>query len=264
MSRTLNLLDRLLGKARHLHELGRSRDALPILRRFIARPELPEATTIEARRLLGEAYLAVREYRHARRQFTALLRLRPDDAVAHHHLANAHQNDPQVDARRASRHFRRAVELAPDNPAILADGGKFAVAMGRSRKGLALLRKAVELAPNDLAVFGSYIDALCDLDRRDEARRELAVARFRLGRESRFQRIWENVEFQQARDLQRAEGRLAKAVGESPAVLPFLRIHDGDARPVRAKRFVRRDAVSGQRPHFPRVIRDSSNAPRPG
>ena len=124
--------------------------------------------------------------------------------------------------------------------------------------------RAVELAPNDLTIFRSYIEALSEAERRDEARRELAVARFRFERDSRFQKICHDFEFGVARDRQRQAGQAASiAVGESPAVLPFLHIHDAEARPVRARHFVRRDAATSQRPHFPRVIQqsDSSHAP---
>src|SRR5258708_4916358 len=103
MGRMLNLLDSLLAKDRSQHDLGRSSDALPILRSPAARPELPEPLAADVRRLLGDVYLSLREYRQARKQFAALLRLQPDDAAAHHQLASAFQADPEVDARRATK-----------------------------------------------------------------------------------------------------------------------------------------------------------------
>src|SRR5260370_10663158 len=142
MGRTLNLLDGLLIKAQALHELGRSRDALPILRRLHARPELPPAARISVHHLLGDIYLNLREFRRARQHLVAAIKLEPENATTHHCLALAIQRDPEVNAQRAARHYRPAAELAPDNARLLADAGAFAVEMGRTRKGLALLRLA--------------------------------------------------------------------------------------------------------------------------
>jgi len=262
MGRTLNLLDTLLLKAQALHELGRSRDALPILRRLNGHPELPQSERLRIHELLGYVYLSLHEFRRARRHFSAAIKLQPDDASTHHGLALAIQNDPEVDARRASRHYRKALELASADPQLLVDAGAYAVQMGHDRKGLSLIRKAAALAPNNLTILRALIEALCDTDRHVEARRELSLARFRLNGTSGFQRLFADFEFQDARRRQRQASHLYPA-SASPEVLPFLRVRGADGKRVRARRILHHNAAALQRPHFPRVTRrsDSSHAP---
>jgi Flp pilus assembly protein TadD len=254
MGRMLNLLESVVTRARHLQDVGRTHDALSLLRRHANQPELPTPVAAEAHHLMGELCLNLQHHRQARKHLNAVLRLKPDDASACHKMANAIDRDPEVDAQAASRYYRRALELAPNDPAVLADAGLFHVDMGRPDKGLGLLRRALELAPDDLDVLQSLLVALGELDRFDDARGELNKARFRHARDPRFLKLVSDLEFQESRRRQR-KAKPADEHQSARAVVPFLRVVSDDETPAPAKRFTRRDEASASRPHFGKSAR---------
>jgi Flp pilus assembly protein TadD len=251
----LNLLGSVVTQARHLQEIGRTHDALSLLRRYAIQPELPASVAGEAHHLMGELCLNLQQHRQARKHLTAALRLRPDDAAAHHMMANAIDRDPQVDAQAASRFYHRALDLAPNDVALLADAGLFHVDMGRSEKGLNLLRRAIEIDPDDLDVLQSLLVALGELDRFDEARRELNRARFRHGRDPRYLKLVSDLEFHESRRRQRNRKSADELQKPAGGVLPFLRIVSDDEPKKPAKRFSRLDQTSASRPHLARSAR---------
>jgi Tfp pilus assembly protein PilF len=200
-------------------------------------------------------YLDTRQFRLARKHLARALRLQPQIAAAHHRMANAIESDPEIDARRAGRYYRQALELAPDDPEILADAGFFAMQLGRVRQGLSQLRRAVSLPPAGLETLRVFIEALCEAGRFDEAQRELQLARFRHDRDPRFHALTRELNFRQTRHQQQAS---PVTRGKGRTVLPFLRVlSEGGQRG--AKRYVRRDARSNSRPHFPRLLRRSDS-----
>jgi tetratricopeptide (TPR) repeat protein len=165
-------------------------------------------------------------------------------------MANAIDGDPEIDAQAASRHYRKALELAPNDPALLSDAGLFHVDMGRPEKGLAMLRQAVDLAPDDLDILQALLVALGELERFDEARSELNTARFCHGRDPKFLKLVSDLEFSETR-RQHRKSRSATERRErvEPGVLPFLRVISADGETKPAKRFRQDDASTG-RPHF--------------
>jgi Flp pilus assembly protein TadD len=251
MGRMLNLLESVVTRARHLQHMGRTHDALSLLRRHANQPELPAPVAAETHHLMGELCLNLQQHRQARKHLSAALRLQPHDAATHHMMANAIDRDPEIDAQAASRYYRRALELAPNDSTLLTDAGLFHVDMGRPEKGLALLRQAQELAPDDLDVLQSLLVALGELDRFDEVRGELNKARFRHGRDSRFLKLVSDLEFQESRRRQK-QMQAAVEVHEpaDAVVLPFLHIASDERKKKPAKRFTRRDEASTSRPHF--------------
>ena len=260
MGRTLNLLEAVVTRARQLHELGRADDALSLLRRHANPPTLPAPIAAEAHHLMGELCLDLQHHRRARKHLSAVLRLRPDDATAHHQMANAIDRDPEVDAQAASRYYRRALELTPDDPALLTDAGLFHVDMGRPEKGLALLRRAGELALDDLDVLQALIVALGELGRFDEAQSELNTARFRHARDPHFLKLVSDLEFQESRRAQKKARSASEArASEAPVVLPFLRVVSDEETKKPTKRFTRRDEASAGRPHFGKAARRSES-----
>src|SRR5262245_57089642 len=260
MGRMLNLLESVVTRARHLQNIGRTHDALSLLRRHANQPELPASFAAEAHHLMGELCLNLQKHREARRHLSAALRLQPNDGAIHHLMANAVDRDPEVDARAASRYYRRALELSPNDQALRSDAGLFCVDMGRLEKGLRLLRQAVRLAPDDLDALQSLLVALGEADRFEEARTELNKARFRHGRDPRFLKLVSDLEFHESRYCQRRAKPEIEAGRPAGGVLPFLRIVSADdAGTKTARQFTRRDQASASRPHFGRSARRSDS-----
>ena len=109
-----------------------------------------------------EAALALvkdKRYPEARAAFEAILAADPRDAAAHHqlgHIIRLRRDNPSYEL--ALNHFSRAVELAPQNAAYLADyGGTSLEYAARSRsisaatKGRDAMERAIVMDPTNLA-----------------------------------------------------------------------------------------------------------------
>src|SRR5690348_7454372 len=117
MSRTLNLFDALLMMGRKHQELGRVHDALAVLRRLAGCRELPPAVAEETQVRLAELQLRRRKYQRARRHLAAALRYDPANARYHHLLATALRQQDEDHWDKAAEHYRRSLELDPQQPA---------------------------------------------------------------------------------------------------------------------------------------------------
>jgi TolB-like protein/Flp pilus assembly protein TadD len=73
------------------------------------------------------------------------IKLAPE--LAEGHLALAQFFDGSLDFTHANEEFERALALAPGNAAVLSEGGRFAVYMGRFDAGVAASQRAVTLDP---------------------------------------------------------------------------------------------------------------------
>src|SRR5262245_60208290 len=250
MSGTLKLAERLLAMGRDRLRAGRPDDALALLRRLAEFPELPAAIAEEAHRLLGELLFDRQQYRAARRHLAASLRRNPSHAGVHYLMGLAYERDPEADPRRAVRHFRLSLLLAPEQPRCLRDYGETNLRRDRTASGLRLLRRAVELAPDDADLLESLVEALAEVGRLGEAASVLRAARFRFGNDPRFLRIWADFRLHRLGQRQRTDAE----TGPAPAadgVLPFRR--PAGELPVRSRRRFRRvDAASAPAPHLPR------------
>lgn len=119
------------------------------------------------------------------------------------------------DTCEAAASFARALELAPDSPAALANAAAAQRDIGRIEESLSLFRRARQLMPDNLAIFSAYLFAL-----------NLST---RCSREEIFR---EHCEF----------GRLMEA--RSPAAPPPRRTSDGVLRIGYLSPDLRRHAVS--------------------
>jgi tetratricopeptide (TPR) repeat protein len=250
MSRTLNLLDQMLLRARTLQQSGRLQRSLGLLRQISRWPNLPVERELEVQRLLGETCFQLRKYKHARKHLRQVVRLQPDDVEALLQLARAIDHDPMIDARQASRYYRKALEYQPDDPKVLRECGQYFIQMGRCRMGLKLLYRAMELAPHDFDNVKAYVDGLEEMQLYADAKQTLRLARFRHQQNSRFHQIWGDLEYRQLRFRQRSE---SAERAEPTDTVPFLRLHTGE--PAKRIRVVRHDLGSEAGPHFPRVLR---------
>lgn len=251
MSTTLNLVDRLLSLARTYHTVGREHDALRLLTRLGGFRELPAAAAEEAQARLAEIHLRWHRHKRARRHLTAALRHQPDSARYHHLMAQAVEADRHGDPQRAAEHYRRSLELDPEQPECLGDYGLLALRLGQTEEGLDCLRRAADLRPADPQPLTRLVEGLRLAGRRDEARAALRLALFRNPRDARFRKLWDDFQFDQLRREQEAArlGRPDGADDDGPVVLPFIRVEDGTRRRDR----VRADGPASLRPpHGPR------------
>jgi len=111
----------------------------------------------------GQFDVAVKHYK-------AVLQLQPENAVVLNNLAwNAGQlKDPE-----AIKYAEKALALQPNNPVVMDTLGVLLVAQGNAARGLELLQKAVELAPDVPAIRLNLAKSLASAGRKDEARRAL-------------------------------------------------------------------------------------------
>jgi len=118
--------------------------------------------------------------------------------LADGHLALAAVYETSLDFTRADEEYELALKLAPSNARVLRDYGTFAVFMGSSDSGLAMLRRAAALDPlnyNSHLYLGiglravrryreaivAFGDGLALAPDALDARRELAVTQYLLG-----------------------------------------------------------------------------------
>src|SRR5437868_9570853 len=140
MSRTLNLTDRLLERGRFLQEIGRTHDALRVLGRLAGLHELPAPAAEETQARLAEMHLRQYKFAQARRHLTAALGHSPDSAHYHYLLAIAHDQDEEGDPQSAYEHFKRSLEIEPDQTRCLGEFGILALCLGHNEEGLKALR----------------------------------------------------------------------------------------------------------------------------
>jgi tetratricopeptide (TPR) repeat protein len=253
----LKLADRLLAMGRNYQHQGRDYDALHVLSRLARFRELPPKISEEAQYRLGEIQLRRGKVRRARRSFATALLYRPDSALYHYLLATALDTDDQGKPQRALEHYRKSLELQPDQPRCLSALGLLSLRLGRTAEGLQALRRAVELAPADYDAVRHLCEGLRQVGRPDEVRQVLRAAQFRNPRDPRFRELWNEVQYQQLHEEQEARRRANQdrdAAGEGPVLLPFSRPPLGGAvRSANGKRVRRDPAAPPAPPHLPRL-----------
>jgi tetratricopeptide (TPR) repeat protein len=251
MSMTLNLVDRLLSMGRNYQSLGRNQDALRILTRLAGLREVPADVAEETQFRLAQLHFLRRKYPRVRRHLTAALAHQPESARYHCLMAAALAADARSDGQRALEHYRKSLEVEPNQPACLSELGLLALRLGRTEEGLSSLRRAAQLAPDDVIVLERVVKALEDEDRSEEARVILRTALFRSPKSAGIRRLWNDFQYDQlhrAQTARRRSGDPASVGAEERRLLPFVPPENG-GRPVRiGRRIIRRDVSTGTRP----------------
>lgn len=227
MKRTLKVTDVLLRKARKLHRLGLHLPALRILTRLGRLRDLPPRRAGEVQRRLAHLHLRCRRLRRCRKHLSAALVHQPDDARCHYLLGQVIAADVRCDPRRALSHYRRALQLEPDNPRPLSALGLLAVQQDQMPRGLAALRRATRLAPDDPVVLRRHVRALWYLRRPQEAGALLRTALFRNPANLLIRQLWEDFQFRLLRQRQRRR-QLLQHRDTEPCLLPFAISSDLD------------------------------------
>jgi Tfp pilus assembly protein PilF len=253
MSRTLNLCEHLLAQARKYHTLGVDHRAQRILTALARLRELPNHVAEESQSLLAELLLKQRKFARARRHLTAALTHDENNPIYHHLMAVALEEDRKGDRDRALEHYRRCVQLEPDEPVYHCDAGLFALRHGAVDEGLTYLRRAIELAPNEADIVSEVVRGLQDEGHHHEARQIAKAAFFRNGHDARFQRLWNDCRFQELHQRQqrvRKKQMARRALAEGRVCLPFLQL---TVETPRGRKLLRVDGPS--RTPGPRLLR---------
>jgi tetratricopeptide (TPR) repeat protein len=222
---TLNLVDHLLAAATRCQEQGRLREAVRLLTRLAGFRELPAEVAERTQARLAEVQLKRRKFKRARRHLAAALQHAPDEARYHYHMATALVHDRDGDLERAADHYRRSLELEPEQVKCQYDYGLLQVRLGLTEEGLDRLRRAVDQAPADADAVAKLAKGLRLSGRTEEAGAVLRAALFHNSRVPRFRKLWNEFQFHQLRQKQDQERvrRAAARRHDAAVILPFVR-----------------------------------------
>jgi tetratricopeptide (TPR) repeat protein len=224
MSRMLNLAEALLGRGRTHQQLGRVHDAFAILSRLSRFRELPQSVAEETQARLGEIQLKRKKFGRACRHLQTALNHDPENSRYHHLLAGALREQDPDQWERAAEHYRRALELNPDQVESLVELGLLSVRNGHADEGIAHLRRAAELQQDDPEVLGKLVKGLRWTGRSAEARGALRAAMFRHPHDRRFQQLWSDFQFRMLRRQQRDQASKRSGSNTEPVLLPFVSV----------------------------------------
>ena len=116
---------------------------------------------------LAEIDLRSGKFDAAVARYLKMTKASPDNALLLNNLAWAAS---QAKDDRALEFARKAIELAPDDPAVLDTLGVIQLQRGDSQSALANLRRAADLAPTSSAIQLNLARALVDAGKKEEAR----------------------------------------------------------------------------------------------
>ncbi len=227
MSTMLNLADHLLAHARQLQALQQHPQAAQYLGRLAQLRDLPTDVAEETQFRLAEIRLKQKSYRRARQHLTAALLYQAECGRYHYMMATAFGRGRDRDLERALKHYRRAIELDPEQAVWLADFGICCLRLRKVEEGLGALCRAVQLAPNDPAIVRKLTKGLCAARRDEEAEEVLRAARFRNPRDGRFAKLWSDFRYRQ---LIRTQLQQLRQQDEGPTILPFSQPAETPAR----------------------------------
>lgn len=174
---TLYLQARHLGQQHTKESMERAvelfREALAIDASYV--PAWSELATVYFN-LAGYALLPREEgYALGREAALTALRIEPDYGPAHDRLGWIALHEAN-DLPAATQHYRRALELDPDNVSILGNAAVLAVALGRLEEAIALLEEVVNRDPVSAISHANLANAYLLARRHAEAERSMRDA----------------------------------------------------------------------------------------
>lgn len=244
MGRMLNWVDFLLVQSQRDLQARRPERVVHLLGRLAPSSDLAIAVKIQLLERIGEAYLMLGDWARARKSFRLALRCGGSNGRLYGLLARALASDPTVDAQKAGRYYRRALQLEPNSPAWHCEAGMYFAEMGKWKLSIRCLQRAVDLAPDDLGVLATLVHVLCQAERFDEAHKAVRVSRFRHRGKFHLEKLRDEIEYSHHQCRQRSSTR-----SDPKRVLPFLRLVDVEEIRVRQK-YWRRDRSDRIRPHI--------------
>lgn len=125
------------------------------------------------RTFLGERAMKSKDFKTAMTYYQSALKMQPDNAMLLNNVAwtSGKSGDPK-----ALEYAARAVDLAPEAPAVLDTYGVLLVERGQTERGIEVLHKAVQLAPAMAELRKNLGTALAKSGKKAEAKAELETA----------------------------------------------------------------------------------------
>jgi tetratricopeptide (TPR) repeat protein len=198
MAMSLRLADGLWSRCTMLLEQGQVAQASHLLRRLL-QLEIPQSIRTEASMTLASLCRSTGDYQNARKHVSAALAGDPEDPCLHHMLGYLNDEDEEGSDARALMHLKKAVKLAPDSSECHRALGEYLYKQGQAYKGMMELKTAVELEPDNVDSMATLVECLCDLGEADEAKNQLRLMQFRLGKgHPGIQRLWNIVTYASA------------------------------------------------------------------
>jgi len=235
MSRMLTFFESGFASATALADSGRYTAARRALSGLRAVCDLDPDHELHLHAKAAEWAMRSERFSEARKHLRRALKLDPTDAAGHFALGRAHEADPFGCDRMAARRYRKAIQLNANEPKYRAALGRALVRVDNVLAGVKILRRAAEAAPSDPEVLEIVSEGLREAGRAEEAFRVMSHARFLAPDDRAIKKLWDRSRFgltassQQAR---RQNDAPTRPIG-NPAVLPFLRVADGQGRRTR-------------------------------
>jgi tetratricopeptide (TPR) repeat protein len=105
---------------------------------------------IDAYEGLGELYYDNKMYNEARETFSYILKLKPENALAHYNLAYVDKMQGKI--QEAKVHFKKAVELEPRNPKYLSELVEIYIDLAEKIEAQLALQKLQEVNPENASI----------------------------------------------------------------------------------------------------------------
>ncbi|GEM_PF-230960 len=131
-----------------------------------------EPRSVPAFELLGELYLAMKEFGHAKEVFQFLLKLTGESDAIYEHMAEADMGEGHLDEARSE--FQKAVDLNPKITAYHFDLARVYHQLEQWPKAFASIAEALRLEPNSPKILDEYIDISLGYGKKDFAASAIA------------------------------------------------------------------------------------------
>jgi len=165
MPTSLNMATHLLQIARAASEQGRHAEAIQTLTKLLAMRDLPAEVAEQGHGLLGDLHLREHRYARARRHLAVALVHNEASARYHFLMGRALDWDEQDgDDQEALAHYRRSLELQPDDALCRSALGLLMTYTDQIEEGMRHLRASVEQAPEDMEVRYNLCVGLVNAD----------------------------------------------------------------------------------------------------
>lgn len=126
-----------------------------------------EPRSVPAFELLGELYMTMKEYGHAKEVFQYLLKLTGESDAIYEHMAEADLADGRLEDAQAE--FEKAVDLNPKITAYHFDLARVYRQLELWPKAFASIEEALHLEPNSPKILDEYIDISLGYGKKDFA-----------------------------------------------------------------------------------------------
>lgn len=251
----IKFYEALLDQAGHLQDCGLDVQAVRILKKLAAFAGMPADLVEEIHLRLARTYLRRHKYVRARRHLATVLLYGPENACYHYLMAIALDSGNKAQPDRAARHYRKSLQIDPEQADCLTDYGLLSLRLGQNREGFKALRRAAELAPDDADILARAAQGFWEFGRTSEARSLVRMGLFLHARDARFQQLYHDFEFSQARVKQAKARRAVRPpmpLKVRAMLLPFVLPEETPLLPGEKGKVIRHDGASALgSPHLP-------------